>query len=70
MFIYVLYYNHKKDKGDKKKYYLFDCDFRFEIEADDYDKALRKAWAFIHANLPEDFDTEGSELSLINESEI
>lgn len=51
-------------------YYLFDCDFRFEIEADDYDKALNKAWDFIHANLPEDFDTEGSELSLINESEI
>ena len=51
-------------------YYLFDCDFRFEIEADDYDKALKKAWASIQANLPKDFDTEGSELSLINESEI
>lgn len=51
-------------------YYLFGCDFRFEIEADGYDKAVDKAWDFIHANLPEDFDIEGSELSLINESEI
>ena len=50
-------------------YYLFDCDFRFEIEADDYDKALEKGWDFIHANLPEDFDVEGSELSLVYESE-
>lgn len=51
-------------------YYLFDCDFRFEIEADDYDKALEKGWDFIHTNLPEVFEIEGSELSLINESEI
>lgn len=51
-------------------YYLFSCDFCFEIEADNYDEALKKGWDFIHANLPEDFDTEGSELSLINESEI
>ena len=51
-------------------YYLFSCDFCFEIEADDYDKAQNKAWDFIHANLPEDFDIEGSELSLVNESEI
>ena len=36
-------------------YYLFSCDFCFEIEADGYDKALKKAWAFIHANLPKDF---------------
>ena len=50
-------------------YYLFSCDFFFFFEADDYDKALKKAWNFIHANLPEDFDTEGSELSLINKSE-
>ena len=44
--------------------YIFGCDFYFEVEANNYDEAIKKGWDFVHANLPKDFDVEGSELSL------
>lgn len=50
--------------------YLFNCDFYFEITANNYDEAIEKGWDFIHANLPESFSVEGAELLVEYESEI
>lgn len=43
--------------------YVLDCDFRFVIEADNDEEALKKGWDFIYSNLPKCFDTEGSEIT-------
>lgn len=42
--------------------YIFGCDIYFIVDADNYEQAINKAWEKIYANLPECFNTEGSEL--------
>lgn len=42
--------------------YFLSCDFRFVIEANDDEKAIKKGWEFIRSNLPKCFDTESSEI--------
>ena len=51
------------------KYYCGLSDICFEIDAENYDDAIEKAWAFIYDNLPSCFDTEISELTYLNEAE-
>ena len=43
--------------------YVLNCDFRFMIEANDDEEAVKKGWEFICSNLPKCFDTEGSEIT-------
>lgn len=37
-------------------------DVYFDVEAENQDEALTKAWDFVHDNLPENFCTEGAEM--------
>lgn len=43
--------------------YVLESDFRFVIEANDDEEAIKKGWDFIYSNLPKCFDTEGSEIT-------
>ena len=42
--------------------YYFSCMVYFEIEADNYDHAIEKGWEKVRAEIPECFETEGTEL--------
>lgn len=43
--------------------YVLESDFRFVIEANDDEEAIKKGWDFIYSNLPKCFDTKGSEIT-------
>lgn len=49
--------------------YIIGCDFYFEIEANNREDAYEKSWNLIHEKLSEDFDTESSELWIVDEME-
>lgn len=43
--------------------YFMRFDTGFLIEANNHSEAFEKGWEFIHENLPEVFELDGSELS-------
>jgi hypothetical protein len=59
----MIYLGYKLRKELIIMRYFMRFDTGFLIEANNHYEAFEKGWEFIHKNLPEDFEIDGSELS-------